>query len=47
MTNSSDFDLGLLNVDSLRFRDDDLIIYDIKNIKNLNGSNSLYLILKI
>ena len=47
MTNSSDFDLGLLNVGSLRFRDDDLIIYDIKNIKNLNGSNSLYLILKI
>ena len=44
MTNISDFDLSLLDVDSLRFRDDVLIIYDIKYIKNLNGSNSLYLV---
>ena len=44
MTNITDFDLSLLNVDSLRFRDDDLIIYDIKYIKNLSGLNSLYLV---
>ena len=44
MTNISDFDLSLLDVDSLRFRDDVLIIYDIKYIKNVNGSNSLYLV---
>ena len=44
ITNITDFDLSLLNVDSLSFRDDDLIIYDIKYIKNLNGLNSLYLV---
>ena len=44
MTNISDFDVSLLNVDSLKFKDDDSIIYGIKYIKNLNSSNSLCLV---
>ena len=46
MTNISDFDLSLLNVGSLKFKDDDSTIYDIKYIKKLNSSNSLYLVFK-
>ena len=44
MTNVSDFDLSLLNIDQIAFKSNDSIVYDIKYIKNLNGSNSLYLV---
>ena len=44
MTNIGDFDLSLLNIDQIAFKSNDSIIYDIKYIKNLNGSNSLYFI---
>ena len=44
MTNISDFDPSLLNVDSLKFKSNNSIIYDIKYIKNLNSSNSFYLV---
>ena len=44
MTNIGDFDLSLLNIDQIAFKRNDSIIYDIKYIKNLNGSNSLYLV---
>ena len=47
MTNIGDFDLSLLNIDQIAFKSNDTIIYDIKYIKNLNGSNSLYLVLII
>ena len=43
MTNNSDFDPSLLNVDSIEFKSNNFIIYGIKYIKNLNVSNSLYL----
>ena len=44
MTNIGDFDLSLLNRDQIAFKSNDSIIYEIKYIKNLNGSNSLYLV---
>ena len=44
MTNIGDFDLSLLNIDQIAFKNNDSIIYKIKYIKNLNGSNSLYLV---
>ena len=44
MTNIGDFDLGLLNIEQISFKSNDSIIYDIKYIKNLNGSNSLCLV---
>ena len=44
MTNIGDFDLSLLNIDQITFKSNDSIICDIKYIKNLNGSNSLYLV---
>ena len=43
MTIIGDFELSLLNIDQIAFKNNDSIIYDIKYIKNLNGSNSLYL----
>ena len=36
--------MSLLNIDQITFRSNDSIMYDIKYIKNLNGSNSLYLV---
>ena len=36
MTNINDFDSNLLNIDEVSFRNDKLIMYDIKYIKNLN-----------
>ena len=45
MTNIGDFDLSLLNVDSLEFRYNNSVVYDIKYIKNLNSSNSLHLVI--
>ena len=47
MINIADFDLNLLNIDQVAFKSNDFIIFDIKCIKNLNGSNSLYLFLII
>ena len=41
MTNISDFDSSLLNANSLKLKSSVTIIYDIKN---LNCSNSLYLV---
>ena len=38
------FDPSLLIIDQVSFKSDKLIMYDIKYIKNLNGSNSLYLV---
>ena len=43
MTNIIDFDLSLLNIDQIAFKSNDSIVYDFKYIKNVNGSNSLYL----
>ena len=43
MTNIGDFDLSLVNIDQISFKSNDSIIYEIKYIKNLNGSNSLFL----
>ena len=44
MTNIGDFDLSLLNINQIEFKSNDTIIYDIRYIKNLNSSNSLYLV---
>ena len=44
MTNISDFDPSLLNVDSIEFKSNNSIIYDTEYIKNLNSSNSFYLV---
>ena len=43
MTNINDFDPSLLNVDEVLFESNKLTMYDIKYIKNLNSSDSLYL----
>ena len=43
MTNISYFDPSLLNVDSIEFKSNNSIIYDIKYIKNLNSSNFFHL----
>ena len=44
MTNISNFDPSLLNIDEVLFGSNELIMYDIKYIKNLNSSDSLYLV---
>ena len=44
MINFGDFNLSLLNIDQIEFESNDSIIYEIKYIKNLNCSNSLYLV---
>ena len=44
MTNIKDFDPSLLNIDRVSYESDKFIIYDIKYIKDLNSSNSLYLV---
>ena len=44
MTNINDFDPSLLNIDEMSFKSDELIMYDIRYIKNLNILNSLYLV---
>ena len=44
MTNINYFDPNLLNIDEVLFESDELIMYDIKHIKNLNSLNSLYLV---
>ena len=47
MTNINDFDASLLNIDEVLFKRNELVMYDIKYIKNLNSLNSLYLVLII
>ena len=44
MTNINDFNPSLLNIDEVSFKSDELIMCDIKYIKNLNSLNSLYLV---
>ena len=44
MTNINDFDSSLLDIDEVSFKSNELIMYDIKCIKNLNSLNSLYLV---
>ena len=45
MTNINNFDSSLLNIDEVSFRnDDELIMYDIKYIKNLNRLHTFYLV---
>ena len=43
MTNIGDFDLSFLNIDQISFKSNDSVIYDIKYIKYLSSSYSLYL----
>ena len=42
MTNIKNFDPSLLYIDHVSFENNDSVISDIKYIKNLNSSNSLY-----
>ena len=44
MTNIIYFDLNSLNIDKVTFRNDELLMYDIRYIKNLNRLNTLYLV---
>ena len=44
LTNISEFDPSLLNIDQVLFESNELIMYDIKCNKNLNSSDSLYLV---
>ena len=44
ITNINDFDPSLLNIDKVSFRNDELTMYDIMYIKNLNRLNTLYLV---
>ena len=44
MTNIKDSDPSLLSIHQVSFENNDSVIYDIKYIKNLDGTNSLYLI---
>ena len=44
MTNIGDSDLSLLNIDQIAFKSNGCIMYEIKYIKNVNGSNSLSLV---
>ena len=43
MRNINDFDPSLLNIDRVVFKNDELIMYDIKYIKNMDSLNTLYL----
>ena len=43
MTNINDFDPSLSNIDEISSKSDELIMYDIKYIKNLISLNTLYL----
>ena len=44
MTNIKNFDSNLLSIDQISFKSNDCVIYDIKYLKNLDSSNSLYLV---
>ena len=43
MTNVSDFDPGMLNIDQISSLSNELIFYGTTYVKDLNGSKSLYL----
>ena len=44
MTNINDFDPNLLNIDQVLFnKNSEVVMYDIKCVKNLSSLNSLYL----
>ena len=44
MTNIKNFDPNLLNINQVSFENNDSVIYKIKYFKNLDSSNSLYLV---
>ena len=44
MTNIKDSDPSLLSIHQVSFENNDSVIYNVKYIKNLDGTNSLYLI---
>ena len=44
MKNINKFDASLLNIDEISFKSDELIMYDIKYIQNVNSLNTLYLV---
>ena len=44
MTNINDFDPNLLTIDQVSFKSSNIIDCEIKYIKDLNTSNSLYLV---
>ena len=44
MTNIKDFDPSLLNIDQLLLESNKRVTYNIEYIKNLDSSNSLYLV---
>ena len=44
MTNVKNFDPNLLNINQVSFEKNDSVIYKIKYFKNLDSSNSLYLV---
>ena len=44
MTDINDFDPSLLNINEISFKSDELIMYGIKYIKNLNSLNTLYFV---
>ena len=44
MKNINDFDPSLLNIDEISFKSDELIMYDIKYIQNVNSLNALNLV---
>ena len=44
MTNINDFDPSLLNIDEVLFESNELIMHNIKYIKNFKSLNSLYLV---
>ena len=44
MTNINNLDLSLLNIDEVSFKNDELVMYDINYIKNLNNLNTLDLV---
>ena len=44
MTNIKDFDPSLLDIDMIKFKSNNFIIYHVKYINNLESSNSLYLV---
>ena len=44
MTNIKNFDPSLLKIDQVSFENNDSVIYEIEYLKNLDSSNSLYLV---
>ena len=44
ITNINDSDTSLLNIDQILFETDELVMYGIKYVKNLDSLSSLYLV---